>query len=262
VGSNQVTLAEDALISIFSHHFTYIEFGLVLTAALLIGMAKTGVHGAGMLAVPVLANIFGGQLSSGILLPILVMADVLGVLYYHRHASWYHLKLLFPWSATGVVLGTVVGSYIDDTVFKIIMAIIIFVSVVVMIWLERGHKEEVPTNKAFGITSGILGGFTSMVGNLAGTVMAVYFLSMRLPKNAFIGTTAWFFMATNWFKMPFHVFSWHTVTLNTVLLDLTTIPFIILGAFLGIVIIKKLSEKTYRWFIIATTLVAAAFMLF
>jgi len=231
-------------------------------AALLIGMAKTGVHGAGMLAVPVLASIFGGQVSSGILLPILVLADVLGVLYYHRHASWVHLRQLFPWSALGVLLGTIVGSYIDDKMFKIIMAVIIVVSVLVMIWLERGHKEEVPHNKGFGVASGILGGFTSMVGNLAGSVMAVYLLSMRLPKNAFIGTTAWFFMATNWFKVPFHVFAWHTVTLNTFLLDLTTLPMILLGAYLGVVIIKKLSEKIYRWFIIAMTLIAASFMLF
>lgn len=227
-----------------------------------IGLAKTGVHGAGMMAVPFLANIFGGQLSSGIMLPMLVLADVLGVWYYHRHASWYHLKLLFPWAALGVVLGTIVGSYLDDKIFKIIMAVIILVSVVIMVWLERGHKDEVPHNKAFGITSGIMGGFTSMVGNLAGTVMAVYFLSMRLPKNAFIGTTAWFFMATNWFKIPFHVFVWHTITVDTILLGLLTLPMIILGAYLGIIIVKKLSEKAYRWFIIAMTLIAALFMLF
>lgn len=227
-----------------------------------IGLAKTGVHGAGMMAVPFLANIFGGQLSSGIMLPMLVLADVLGVWYYHRHASWYHLKILFPWAALGVVLGTVVGSYLDDKIFKIIMAIIILVSVAIMVWLERGHKDEVPHNKAFGITSGIMGGFTSMVGNLAGTVMAVYFLSMRLPKNAFIGTTAWFFMATNWFKVPFHVFVWHTITFDTVLLALITLPMIIVGAYLGIIIVKKLSEKAYRWFIIAMTLIAAFFMLF
>lgn len=225
-------------------------------------MAKTGVHGAGMLAVPVLANMFGGQGSSGVMLPMLVLADILGVWYYHRHASWYHLKMLFPWAAVGVLLGTVVGKYIDDKAFKIIMAVIILVSVIVMLWLERGHKEEVPHNKAFGITSGVLGGFTSMVGNLAGTVMAVYFLSMRLPKNAFIGTTAWFFMVTNWFKVPFHVFSWHTISLNTLLLALVTLPLIIAGACLGIIIVKSLSERTYRSFIIVMTIVAAAFMLF
>lgn len=90
--------------------------------------------------------------------------------------------------------------------------------------------------------------------------MAIYFLSMRLPKNAFIGTTAWFFMVINWFKIPFHVFSWETITLNTFLLDAVTIPVIILGGVLGIQIVKKLKEQTYRWFIIAMTIVAAVFM--
>lgn len=224
-------------------------------------MSKTGVHGAGMLSVPLLAAIFGGQKSSGIMLPMLLLADVMGVWYYHRHTSWSHLKILFPWAALGVVLGTITGTFIDDKIFKIIMATIIVASVLVMIWLEKTSKENVPDNKAFAITSGILGGFTSMVGNLAGTVMAVYLLSMRLPKNAFIGTAAWFFLVTNWFKVPFHVFGWHTIDLNIVYLDLMTLPAIILGAYLGIVIVGKLSEEFYRWFIISMTLIAAVFML-
>ena len=228
--------------------------------ALFIGMAKTGVHGAGMMSVPILANVFGGQLSSGIMLPILVLADVLGVWYYHRHASWEHLKILFPWAALGVIIGTLTGSYINDSIFKFIMAATIVISVVIMVWLES-HTEEVPHKKWFGVATGVAGGFTSMVGNLANSVMAVYLLSIRLPKNSFIGTTAWFFLVVNWFKVPFHVFVWQTITINTVLLSLITLPAIILGAYLGIVIVKKLSEKIYRWFIIAMTLVAAVFML-
>src|ERR1043165_7211149 len=130
--------------------------------ALFIGMAKAGVHGAGMMSVPILADVFGGQLSSGIMLPMLVLADVLGVWYYHRHASWQHLKVLFPWAAAGVVMGTVTGAYIDDSVFKIIMAAIIFVSVAIMLWLEKGSQEEVPQRKWFGAVTGVAGGFTSM----------------------------------------------------------------------------------------------------
>lgn len=250
------------MISLFSYQLPYTDFALVLLVAIFTGMSKTGVHGAGMLAVPLLVNVFGGQSSSGVLLPMLVMADVLGVWYYHRHASWSHLKILFPWAALGVIFGTVVGEYIDDKIFKIIMAIIILVSVVVMVWLERGHKKDVPRQQSFAVTTGILSGFTSMVGNLAGTVMAVYLLSIRLPKNVFIGTTAWFFMATNWFKVPFHVFVWHTITLNTLFFDLLSLPFILLGAYLGIIIVRRLSERTYRWFIIAMTIIAAVFMLF
>jgi uncharacterized protein len=224
-------------------------------------MSKTGVHGAGMVAVPMLASIFGGQLSSGIMLPILCLADVMGVWYYHRHASWQHLKKLFPWAALGTIVGTAAGGYMDDSVFKIVMAVIIVVSVIIMVWLEKGHKEDIPDYYWFAGLTGVAGGFTSMIGNLAGSVMAIYFLSMRLPKNAFIGTTAWFFMVINWFKIPFHVFSWHTITLNTFLLNLITLPFIALGAVAGIFIVNRLPENVYRWFIIAMTLVAAVMML-
>ena len=224
-------------------------------------MSKTGVHGAGMIAVPLLATIFGGQLSSGIMLPILCLADVMGVWYYHRHASWPHLKKLFPWAAVGTFLGTFVGGMIDDEAFKLIMAVVIVISVFVMIWLERGHKEDIPDYYWFAVLIGITAGFTSMIGNLAGAAMAIYLLSMRLPKNSFIGTSAWFFMVINWFKIPFHVIAWKTINWNTFLLDLTTLPFIALGAYLGVVIVKSLQEKAYRWFIIVMTLIAAVFML-
>jgi hypothetical protein len=224
-------------------------------------MSKTGVHGAGMVAVPLLALVFGGQLSSGIMLPLLCLADTIGVWYYHRHASWPHLKKLFPWAAAGTLLGTFVGASIDDEMFKSVMAIIIVISVVIMVWLERGHKEDVPDYYWFAALIGIAGGFTSMIGNLAGSVMAIYFLSMRLPKNSFIGTSAWFFLVINWFKIPFHIWSWKTISWNTFFLDLATLPIIALGAFLGIIVVKKLNEKTYRWFIIGMTLIAATFML-
>ena len=248
------------MIALFGFSFSPNEFIIFLVVAVFIGMSKTGIHGAGMVAVPMLAIVFGGQLSSGVLLPILCLADVMGVSYYHRHASWYHLKKLFPWAALGTVLGTVVGGAIDDETFKLVMAVIIGVSVIIMIWLERGRKEAVPDYKWFASLTGIAGGFTSMIGNLANSVVAIYFLTMRLPKNAFIGTTAWFFLVINWFKVPFHIFSWKTITWNTFLLDLVTLPFIAVGAFLGIVIVRHMRDRTYRWFIIAMTLVAAVFM--
>lgn len=245
----------------FSYSLSAADVFVFALVAIFIGMSKTGVHGAGMVAVPLLATIFGGLQSSGIMLPILCLADVMGVWYYHRHASWQHLRKLFPWAVVGTLLGTVVGKMIDDEVFKMIMAVIIGLSVAIMIWLERGHKEDVPDYYWFAALTGVAGGFTSMVGNLAGSVMAIYFLSMRLPKNSFIGTTAWFFMVINWFKIPFHVFSWHTITWNSFLLDLVTLPLIALGAYLGVIIVEKLEERMYRWFIIGMTLIAAVLML-
>jgi uncharacterized protein len=234
---------------------------IVLSVALLLGMAKTGIHGAGMLSVPLLAIVFGGKLSSGLMLPMLLIADVFGVWYYHRHASFKYLKILFPWAAVGVVVGSVAGSFINDGVFKIIMAVTIFISLIVMVWMELGGKEKIPDNIYLGTTTGFLGGFTSMIGNLAGTVMAVYFLSMRLPKNNFIGTAAWFFLVVNWFKVPFHVWVWHTIHTDSWLFALALTPAIVLGAFLGIYLVKKMSDRFYRWFIIGMTAVAAIVMM-
>jgi hypothetical protein len=251
------------MITLFTFQISYAQLSIVLIVALLTGMAKTGVHGAGMLSVPLLASVFGGQLSSGIMLPMLLMADVMGVWYYYRHASWHHLKILFPWAAMGVIVGTITGNYINDQVFKVVMAITIMVSVVIMIWLEKlGSANQVPKNKSFAITTGVASGFTTMVGNLAGPVMSIYLLSVRLPKNAFIGTTAWFFLVINWFKVPFHIFGWQTISLNTFLFDLLTLPIIIIGAYLGILLVRQLTDTMYRWFIIGMTLVAAIGMLF
>jgi len=249
------------MISLFSYDFSPLNLTLFFIVALCIGMSKTGVHGAGMIAVPLLAVVFGGQLSSGIMLPMLCLADIMGVWYYHRHASWPHLRKLIVWATIGIIIGTIVGGMIDDRVFKLIMIAIIVISIIVMIWMERGHKEDIPDYFWFAALCGVGAGFTSMIGNLAGTFAAVYLLSMRLPKNSFIGTSAWFFMMINWFKVPFHVWWWKTITWNTFLLDLTTLPVIALGAWLGINIVKRLSEGAYRWFIIGMTVVAAIFMM-
>ncbi|WP_421892456.1 sulfite exporter TauE/SafE family protein [Marinoscillum sp.] len=248
------------MIELFSFQFTYLEFCFFLCVPFLIGMAKTGIHGAGMAAVPLLALVFGGRLSSGIMLPILCIADVFAVAYYNRHANWTHLGKLFPWAAGGVVLGTYIGGMIDDEAFRMIMAVIIFMSLGIMVWREKSTNQHIPQGIWFAALLGVLGGFTTMVGNLAGSVMALYLLSMRLPKNEFIGTAAWFFMIVNLFKIPFHVFAWETITLNSFLLDLTSIPAVALGAFVGITIVKKIPEQYYRWFIIATTALAALMM--
>ncbi|WP_207533339.1 sulfite exporter TauE/SafE family protein [Desertivirga arenae] len=251
------------LYTLFSYQLETSDILLILLVALLSGMSKTGVHGAGMLSVPLLAVVFGGQNSSGVMLPILLIADVIGVWYYHRHASVKHLKMLIPFAIAGIALGTVIGKMINDQTFRAIMAVTILGSIVIMIWLKQEkNKKDIPHNRVFAGTMGILGGFTSMVGNLAGSVMAVYLLAVELPKNIYIGTTAWFFLIINWAKVPSHVFIWHTIHLNTVLLALSTTPAIILGAAFGIAIVKRISEEKYRWFIISMTVFAAVLMLF
>jgi len=230
----------------------------VILCAFFVGMAKTGVAGIGMLVVPILATIFGGKPSAGILLPMLSMADVFAVSYYHRHAEWKYIIKLLPSTVVGVLVGLFIGNIVNDQEFKFIMAIIILTGLVIMIWRESKNVDTaIPHNWLFSSIAGLLGGFSTMIGNAAGPVMAVYLLSMMLPKNSFIATGAWFFLIINLFKIPFHITVWKTIDINTFTLDLAMLPAIMIGAFLGFKLVKYIPEKPYRIFIIATTALAA-----
>jgi hypothetical protein len=230
----------------------------VILCALFVGMAKTGIAGVGMLIVPILASIFGGKSSAGILLPMLSMADVFAVSYYHRHAEWKYVLRLMPSTVVGVLIGLFVGNIVNDQQFKHIMAVIILAGLVIMIWRERkANAQAIPHNWLFSSIAGLLGGFSTMIGNAAGPVMSIYFLSMMLPKNSFIGTGAWFFLIINLFKIPFHITVWKTIDIHTFTLDLAMFPAIMLGAFLGFKLVKYIPEKPYRIFIIVTTALAA-----
>ena len=66
---------------------------LAILAAIMIGMSKTGVNGLGTLVVPLMAFVFGGMPSSGLVLPMLIIADIFGVVYYHRSTHW---KTMIP----------------------------------------------------------------------------------------------------------------------------------------------------------------------
>ncbi|MCG8306005.1 MAG: sulfite exporter TauE/SafE family protein [Cytophagales bacterium] len=235
----------------------------VILCALFVGMAKTGVAGVGMLIVPILAAIFGGKSSAGILLPMLSMADVFAVSYYHRHAEWKYVLKLMPSTVAGVLAGLFIGNVVNDQQFKHLMAAIILVGLFIMIWRERKKSvEAIPHNWLFSSIAGLLGGFSTMIGNAAGPVMSIYFLSMMLPKNSFIGTGAWFFLIINLFKIPFHITVWKTIDLNTFTLDLAMFPAIMIGAFLGFKLVKYIPEKPYRIFIIASTALAAIKLFF
>jgi hypothetical protein len=78
---------------------------LAFLATLLLGMGKSGLKGLGVVIVTLMALVFGGKASTGVLIPMMIAADVLAVLYYHRHTQWKFLIKLLPMMVVGVLLG-------------------------------------------------------------------------------------------------------------------------------------------------------------
>ncbi|MFN8254394.1 MAG: sulfite exporter TauE/SafE family protein [Bacteroidales bacterium] len=238
---------------------------LSVLCAIMIGMAKTGITGVGTLVVPLMAYIFGGMPSSGLVLPMLVMADIFGVSYYHRSADWKTLLKVIPWALAGIITGLLVGKSISAEQFKHMIGILVILSLIVMIWQEiykSKNGDLLPHKPWFAIPFGIIGGFSTMIGNAAGPIMSVYLLSMNLQKKEFIGTAAWFFFIVNVFKMPLQIWGWHNITLKTIGFNFMLLPAIAFGAFAGIKIVKLIPESAYRWFVVIATFVSAIALFF
>ncbi|MFV0539984.1 MAG: TSUP family transporter [Aestuariibaculum sp.] len=227
----------------------------------LLGLSKSGIKGISIIIVIILAFVFGEKASTGILLPMLIFADIIAVIYYKKHVQWYYIKKLLPAMVMGVLVGVLVGNFISEDVFKRIMAAIILVSVLIMIYTEKRKLNQMPKSRIFSSIMGFLAGFSTMIGNLAGPIANIYFLAVRLPKNEFIGTAAWLFFIINVFKLPFHFFVWKTITKETLVLNSVLIPTTILGFILGAYIISLISTVNYRRFILLVTAVGSIILL-
>ncbi|CAN5729490.1 sulfite exporter TauE/SafE family protein [soil metagenome] len=240
---------------LFTHSIT--NWSLILIAAFIIGLSKAGLKGIDMMNVTIMAIVFGGKASTGIVLPLLCVADIFAVIYYNRHAQWNQFWKLIPWMILGVIIGVFTGKLLNEAIFRKVMAIIIVLTAVIMVALEFLKTEKIPTNKSFVVGMGLVSGFTTMLGNLAGAFSNIYFLALRMPKNGFIGTAAWVFLVINLFKMPFQVFYWHNITTATLTTDAILLPALLAGFWAGLKIVSKIKDAHYRKIVIALTLLGA-----
>ena len=235
---------------------------LFFLVALVIGMSKAGLSGFGLAIVPVMALIFGARESTGVILPMLITADIMAVIYYHRNAVWKHVIKILPWVAAGIVIALILGKYINNNQFRIVLISVVWIMLILMLVNDMRKKESkvVPENRFFKPFIGVAGGFSTMIGNAAGPVFNLYFLSMRLTKNEFIGTSAWLYFIMNTGKLPLQIIVWKNISAGSLMLDLFAVPVIAFGIFLGIHIVKLLPEKVFRYFVIIATLVSSTLL--
>ena len=238
------------------------QWGLVVLGALLIGVSKTGIAGLGVLAVAIYANILPARQSTGIILPMLICADVVAVAAYRRHAVWGHLWPLFPWVVVGVVTGYFTMGHINDAQVRRGIGAILLVMVVLHFWRrQRAGNEPIPHTLWFSALTGVLAGFTTMLANAAGPVMILYMLAVGLPKMEFLGTGAWYFLIVNLFKVPFSC-QLGLITPGTLHFTAVLLPAVIAGALLGRLVVKHINQVWFETLALALTLVASARLLF
>jgi uncharacterized protein len=224
---------------------------------LLLGFAKTGLPGAGILAVVLMAlNLEATRQSVGVMLPLLIVADVCAVALYRSHAQWGLIRRLMPWVLAGVALGACALDQVEGQAFNFMLGGLILLLLGLDLLRQRLGWHALPRHPAFGALLGIATGFATTIGNVAGPVMTLYLISQGLDKNRFMGSMAWFFLILNSLKVP--IFLWQgMITAATLQLDLHLLPGVLVGAWLGRLIFRHIPQKTFTWLVMLLAALSA-----
>lgn len=222
---------------------------LVALCAIFIGFSKTGLPALSILVVATMAVIFPARESIGIVLPMLITADLIAVSYYRRSVDWKTLVSLLPWVLGGIFSGYVLlYAVASSRPIEILLGSIILILICVQFSRERfgsAFLDALPQSRWFIGVMGTLAGFTTMIGNAAGPIMAIFLLAMALPKKVFLGTGAWFFLTVNLIKVPLYV-QLELITMETLTFNAWLVPAILIGTFLGIKFLSRIPQKHFN----------------
>lgn len=252
--------------------FTAQQWGLGMFTALFIGFSKTGIPGAGVLVVPLMATAFGGRLSVGALLPILIVGDIFAVAWYGKTAHLDKIWKLAPWVVAGMLLGAGLLWGLGEKTGKDLLNPIIGGLVLLMLALNLARKwygDKITPHSRAGVGfCGTVAGFSTTVSNAGGPVMSIYLQGMGLEKNHMLGTSGWYFFIFNLAKIPLYVAISLLVpqnpiwTTSTWVFDLLAIPAVAVGAFAGRVLAKRIDQKAFDVLVLVLAAVAAVKLLF
>ncbi len=243
---------------------TAFQLSILAVSALLVGVNKSGIPGLGMLPVILLAVAFelNPGFATGVMLLMICAGDIFAVSYYRKNADWKIVVRLLPYTMLGLALGFVTLRYLNrpEHLRMMIGWIILLLAAVHLVRVAFFKHAAVPSHWAFSAVVGLAAGFTTQVANAAGPVMALYLLSMKLPKARYVGTCAWFFMIMNWTKLPIFCFEGR-VTAASLHAVLPMIPLILIGAFLGVLFVKRAPQRFFEVIIEIIVIVSAVKLL-
>ncbi len=236
---------------------------LALLAAFCIGLSKAGFSGISMVAVVILADIYGSKASVGVTLPLLIAADLIVYPAFKKHGSWRPVwKLLGP-ALVGIALGWWLLGVISETTARRVIG----GCVLMMVALQAFRRwqpvafDRLAESGGFGLGAGVLGGFATMLANAAGPVIQLYLMARKIPKMELIGIGARFFLLINLIKVPLNE-RLGSITPDSLLDNLRLLPAVALGIFGGKWLLRHVPQVAFEWMVVIFATLAGLRMVF
>ena len=165
---------------------------------------------------------------------------------------------MLPPACVGIVIGAALMGRISDTMYKPLIGwIILALTTMQVVRTVRPNAfGDVPHGRPFAWAVGLLAGGTTMLANAASPILSVYFLAVALPKLEFVGTTAWFFLIINAFKVPFSMWL-GLIHGSTLLFNVLLSPVILLGLWMGGWLARRVPQRLFDGLLLTFAAVAA-----
>lgn len=237
------------------------------TAAVVLGVAKSGFGGGvGILAVPLTALALDPRLAMGVLLPVLIAADLFAVYQHWGQQSWRHLRPAFIGAAFGIALGTLLlwvfrqAGTLTTALNLTVGGVCLLLVIVQLYRLAGGKVPRIPDRPAASANAGFLSGVVSTLAHSAGPIMSVYLLEHRLDKGRLVGTLVLFFYVVNVAKLPSFI-GLGLITPQTLLISAAMAVVVPAGSLLGLYLHRRVAERPFAVVMYTGAAAAAARMI-
>ena len=215
---------------------------------ILLGLAKGGFSGIGVIAVPMIALAVSPVLAASITLPILIVQDVVSVWSFRKTWDRNVLAVMLPSAAGGIVVWYALAAFVKPGAVELAVGAISIVFAVMRLWAERGSASARPAKPEKlpwrGVLAGVTAGFTSQIAHAGGPPFQIYVMPKNLPRDVFIGTSAIFFAVVNWMKVPAY-WALGQFTREAMMTALVLLPLAIASTWGGVWLVRRVPAGNF-----------------
>ena len=232
----------DAIAAIAGHDLWF--WAAAVVGVTILGLAKGGFAGLGVLGVPIMALGMDPVTAAAILLPILLVQDVFSVKAFGAHRNDVILKRMVPGALVGIFAGWALARFVPVAAVELAVGGIALGFGIQRIRAERRGTPARTGGAAEGVMMGAAAGFTSQIAHAGGPPFQMHVLPMKLPRDTFIGTSSLFFAIINWLKVPAY---WALGTFTPVNLwaAAALMPAAILSTWAGTVLVRRVDGPRF-----------------
>jgi len=235
-----------------------------IIAVIVTGISKGGFGGLGLLAVPLMALTISPVQAAGIMLPILIVMDWVGVWAYRKHWDKKILIYMLPGAIIGIALGSLLAGYVDDKLVRICVGVIAISFAIYAISKEFTKEgftvSALKNNHPAGALAGLVAGFTSFIAHAGGPPFKAYAIPQNLETRIYAGTAVMFFCVVNFIKvLPYAMLGQFDKTNLTT--SLMLVPLAPVGVLIGVWLVKRIDGALFYRILYALILCVGAKLL-